>query len=232
LTWLEWFFKTGGTLTKKYFLWKSGLVALISMPLLFGGCEKSPKESGSPAPAGAQTGPTAPPPPIAPPLGPGPHPGMAGGTAQHPAGRVMEQINQYKERLETNPKDLEALINLGNANFDIQRFDTAKGLYLRALEIDPQNVLVRTDLASCYRNLGDMDQAFKELNQVLSIDPKHETALYNLGVLLLEEKHNTQAAVATWEKLIAAHPNVTYAADLKKRIEELKTQPAPGKNKN
>jgi tetratricopeptide (TPR) repeat protein len=154
---------------------------------------------------------------------------MGGDMAQHPAGRVMEQINQYKQRLEANPKDVEALIALGNANFDIQRFDKAKELYLRALEIEPENVLVRTDLASCYRNMGDVEQALKELDQVLSIDPKHENALYNMGVLLLNDKQDPKGAAAAWETLIAAHPNVSYATDLKKEIEELKTQGGPPK---
>jgi tetratricopeptide (TPR) repeat protein len=146
---------------------------------------------------------------------------MEGDMAQNPAGRVMEQINRHKQRLEANPKDLEALIALGNANFDIQRFDKAKELYLRALEIDPENVRVRTDLASCYRNTGDLEQALKELDRVLAIDPKHENALYNLGVLLLNDKQDPKGAAAAWEKLIAAHPHATYASDLQKKVDEL-----------
>ena len=216
---------------KRFLILQLGLMALAFIGWSLVGCEKSPVGNGSPAQADAQNGPQALPPPIAPPAGPGPHPGMGGDMAQHPASRVMEQINQYKQRLEANPKDVEALIALGNANFDIQRFDQARGLYLRALEIEPKNVRVRTDLASCYKNLGDVEQAFKELNKVLSIDSKHETALYNLGVLLLNDKQDTQGAIATWEKLIAAHPNVDYAVDLKKKIEELKAQAVPGKGK-
>ncbi len=224
---------------KKRLLRQLGLGILVIATWYIVGCEKGPGGSSTPAQAGAQgnqqalPGATAPPPPIAPPVGPGPHPGMGGDMAQHPAGRVMEQINQYKQRLEANPKDVEALIALGNANFDIQRFDKATELYLRALEIEPKNVLVRTDLASCYRNMGDVEQAFKELNQVLSIDPKHENALYNLGVLLLNDKQDPKGAAAAWERLIAAHPDVAYASDLKKKIEELNApqagQGGPGK---
>lgn len=214
---------------RRMLLLQVGLSVLVITVGCVVGCEKSPGGNSPPAQAGAPSGPTAPPPPIAPPVGPGPHPGMGGDMAQHPAGRVMEQINQYKQRLEANPKDVEALIALGNANFDIQRFDKAKELYLRALEIEPENVLVRTDLASCYRNMGDVEQALKELDQVLSIDPKHENALYNMGVLLLNDKQDPKGAAAAWETLIAAHPNVSYATDLKKEIEELKTQGGPPK---
>jgi tetratricopeptide (TPR) repeat protein len=155
--------------------------------------------------------------------------------AQHPAGRVMEQINLYKQRLEANPKDVDALVALGNANFDIQRFDNARELYLRVLEIEPKNVRVRTDLASCYRNMRDVEQAFKELNRALSIDPKHETALYNLGVLLLNDKQDPKGAIAAWEKLITAHPDLVYTQELKEKIAELNSpradHPAPAKGK-
>ncbi|MCI0528003.1 MAG: hypothetical protein L0Y56_11260, partial [Nitrospira sp.] len=118
---------------RKALLLQLGLSSLLIIAWYVVGCEKSPGGSSTTAQAGAQNEPTAPPPPIAPPQGPGPHPGMGGDMTQYPAGRVMEQINQYKQRLEANPKDREALIALGNANFDIQRFDKAKELYLRVL---------------------------------------------------------------------------------------------------
>ena len=203
---------------------------------LFSGCTK--EEEGVPGAASApQTAvpaaPSAPPPPLAAPRGESPHQAGAantapphapleGGMAQASANSVMERINLYKDRLKADPKDLEALEALGNANFDIQRFDRARDLYLRVLEIDPHKVLVRTDLASSYWNLGDTDQAYEQLNQVLTVKPEHETALYNLGVLLLNHKRDAQGAIAAWEKLIAAHPDVVYASGLAKRIEALR----------
>jgi len=221
---------------KKSLVLKRVLIGLIVIAGPLVGCEKNPGSGSSPTQAGVQSGPKAEPPPIAAPLGAGTHPGLGGEMTQHPASRVMEQINLYKERLEANPKDLEALIALGNANFDIQRFDKARELYLRALEINPMNITVRTDLASSYRNLGEAELALKELNQVLSIDSKHETALYNLGVLLLNDKDDPKGAVETWEKLIATRPDLAYAPELKKKIEELNRpqadHPAPTKSKN
>ena len=250
---------------KRSLVLKQVLIALIVIAWPLVGCEKNPGSSSPSAQAGAQggqqalpgaaagpggiggasaphgppdtnIGPTAEPPPIAPPVGSGPHPGLGGGMTQHPASLVMEQINLYRQRLEANPKDLEALIALGNANFDIQRFDKARELYLRALEVDPMNSVVRTDLASSYRNLGELELAFKELNHVLAIDSNHETALYNLGVLLLNDKHDPKGAIEAWEKLIATHPNLAYAPELKKKIEELNRppvdHPAPIKGKN
>ena len=70
---------------------------------------------------------------------------------------LVSQIDNMRKRLIKDPKDLDALIFLGNANFDIQRFDQARDLYLTALKVDPNHVHVRTDLASCFRNLGESE---------------------------------------------------------------------------
>ncbi len=142
---------------------------------------------------------------------------------QSAAGQVMAQINLLRDRLQKNPRDLEALITLGNANYDIQRFDTARDLYQAALAVDPMNVQVRTDLASCYRQLGDPDHAVEELRRVLAINPAHDTALYNLGVILLNDKKNPIEAIRMWEELRRKHPQSPIAKALGEKIRKLKS---------
>jgi predicted Zn-dependent protease len=134
----------------------------------------------------------------------------------------MQKLAEYKARLEKNPKDIEALVFMGNANYDIQRFEKAQEFYLRALEVDPNNTHVRTDLASSYQNLGETDRALEELNKVLKADPNHEVALYNSGVILLNEKNDAERATAAWEKLVQLKPNDPLSEELKKKISELK----------
>lgn len=134
----------------------------------------------------------------------------------------MSSINRMRERLNRNPRDAEALIALGNANFDIQRFDKARDLYLTFLGIDPLNLHVRTDLASSYRNLGDVESAIQALRVVLKNDPSHETALYNLGVIFLNDRQDPDKAIGFWETLIDQHPQSTIAVGLKQKIAELR----------
>ncbi len=145
-------------------------------------------------------------------------PGHSRGSSQG----LITRIDGMRERLKKDPRDLEALIFLGNANFDIQRFDQARDLYLKALEVDPINVYVRTDLASCYRNLGDFDRAIRELLKVLEIQPTHENGLYNLGVIFLNDKNNPEEAVRYWQAFVDQHPQHSMASGLIQRIEELK----------
>ena len=153
-----------------------------------------------------------------------PHTALEGQMGEHPASSVMEEINAYKARLKADPQDLEALIGLGNANFDIQRFGRASELYQQVLEIDPHDIRVRTDLASSLRNIGEIHAAIDELENVLALSPEHETALYNIGVIRLNNLQDLEGALTAWEKLMQAHPDVVYAPELEKRMAQLREE--------
>jgi tetratricopeptide (TPR) repeat protein len=156
-------------------------------------------------------------------------PAQPGGTPS-PSGRdpLMEQgakfmavVMDYKRRLEKDPKDKEALLFLGNANYDINRFDQAKEYYKRYLEVDPTRAGVRTDLATSYYNLKDVNSALRELRTVLSQAPDHEAALYNFGLILWKNKQDKPGAIQAWETLLKTHPNYPKAAEVRKQIDEM-----------
>ncbi|HUK56673.1 MAG TPA: tetratricopeptide repeat protein [Nitrospiria bacterium] len=134
----------------------------------------------------------------------------------------MSVVMEYKRRLEKNPKDKEALLFLGNANYDINRFDQAKDYYKRYLDIDPTNAGVRTDLATSYYNVKDVDSALRELKSVLSQVPDHEAALYNVGLILWKDKQDKPGAINAWETLLKTHPNYPKAAEVRKQMDEIK----------
>ena len=136
----------------------------------------------------------------------------------------MSRVTETKQRLEKNPQDLEALIFLGNANYDITRFEEASEYYQKALAIDPLNIYVRTDLATSYYNMNLVDLALSEIRITIEIDPFHETALFNLGAMLLDGKNEKEQAIRVWEKLLKDHPNSTRAQLIREKIEELKTE--------
>jgi cytochrome c-type biogenesis protein CcmH/NrfG len=142
----------------------------------------------------------------------------------HPGTGQMAEISAYKERLKTNPKDLEALIFLGNSNFDIKRYEKAKELYIQALMIDAKNPSVRTDLASCFRNLGQTDQAIVELRTVLALTPGHPPALFNLGVILSNDKGDKKAAIQSWKELLKRHPESPLSHGLAEKIALLQNE--------
>ena len=140
--------------------------------------------------------------------------------------KAMEEVAAYKLRVDKDPKDVEALVAMGNVNLSLGRFDDAKEWYERALKVDPSRAGTRMDLALSLRYLGQPDEAIAELKQVLKKDPKNAAALYNLGIILLEDKNDKQGAIARWESLMKAHPNYPQTAQLRQIVESIKHPPS------
>src|SRR5512134_481252 len=75
---------------------------------------------------------------------------------------ALSQIENYKEILKRDPSNLQALINIGNLYFDTRQDLLAIEHYRKALDLDPRNVNVRTDMAVCIRRTGNPDRAVEE----------------------------------------------------------------------
>jgi tetratricopeptide (TPR) repeat protein len=124
-----------------------------------------------------------------------------------------------KSILGSNPKDLNALIRLGNLYYDNSKYQDAIEYYGKALEIDPNNVDVRTDRGSCYWSLGQADAAIGEFQKSLQVNPSHGQTLYNLGIVYLHGKNDMEGARKAWQRLLATNPEFPDRS----RIQEMLT---------
>ena len=143
----------------------------------------------------------------------------------------MAAIQQARDRLNKNPNDIHALIFLGNANYDIQRYQEAVDLYQKALELNSDNAQVRTDRATALYRLGRSKEAIDELNLALASDDHHENALYNLGMIKLKAFNDRKGALAAWTQLKGMTQDQTLIAELDKRIAELRQPVSNGSGK-
>jgi len=130
---------------------------------------------------------------------------------------LSKQAAPLQARLQSNPKDLAALIELGNLYFDNSQCTDAIGYYQRALNENPNNPDVRTDMGVCYFYSGDADKALKEFDRALKDDPKHSQTLFNVGVVKMQGKNDYKGAIAVWEELLKVDPNYQGRA----RVESL-----------
>jgi cytochrome c-type biogenesis protein CcmH/NrfG len=129
--------------------------------------------------------------------------------------RSLEEMKQMADKqaqplltkAKEDPKNAELLNQTGNLYRANHQFKTAAGYYQKALAIDPSNVGARTDLASCLYYTGDVDGAIAQLHKSLKHDPNHAGALFNLGMIEWQGKGDSQAAIATWERLLKLHPD-------------------------
>lgn len=126
----------------------------------------------------------------------------------------------------TDPKNTEALIELGNLYFDHKLYPQAIEYYTRALEQQPNNPNVRTDLGTAYYYSGNPARAVEEYEKSLKVDPNHVNSMLNMGIVKLNGLNDARGAIAAWERLLKQNPN--YAD--KQRVLDLIAQ-AKGKTR-
>ena len=134
----------------------------------------------------------------------------------------VDTVKLLQDALKKDPKNLNALIELGNIMMDTHRFAEAIDAYTKALEIDPRNVDVRVDMATCYRNSGKPDVAIKEYKKALEINPNHINGHKNMAVVLAYDLKDYKQAVMEFEKVIALEPNGPDTGAIRAEIEKLK----------
>ena len=121
--------------------------------------------------------------------------------------RFDEAIELLTRANQLRPESREAVVALGNANFDSGRYEAAEKWYTAALVKDPKDINVRTDLGLSFlvREPADPDRAIQEFRRSLQINPRHEQTLQNMAVALLK-KGSYAEADATLKKLAEVNP--------------------------
>jgi len=155
-----------------------------------------------------------------PPVGMSSSPTEKGPAASTPD--LSKQIDTLKAILKDDPKNLRALVELGNAYFDTNQVEQAIEIYTRALAIDPRDADVRTDLGIMYRKKGDFDRAVTEFKKAAEFDSKHVNSRYNLGIVLLHDKGDLKGAIQAWEDYLKAEPSGPRADNIRAQIVKMK----------
>jgi cytochrome c-type biogenesis protein CcmH/NrfG len=149
----------------------------------------------------------------------------AGAMGGHmPSLEEMKQMADKKaapllEKLKGDPNNSDLLIQVGNIYKSTHQFKEATGYYDKALQVDPKNVAIRTEMASCLYYNGDVDGAISQLQQALHYDPKDANSLFNLGMMKWQGKQDSKGAVAVWQQLLKSNPQLS--ADRKAAVQKL-----------
>lgn len=85
---------------------------------------------------------------------------------------------------------------------------SAVNAYQATLALDPDNLDVRTDMATAYLNTGSPMLGVTEIKKVLEVDPDHLNANFNYG-LMLARINRTEEAIAQLERVRALAPDST-----------------------
>lgn len=139
-----------------------------------------------------------------------------------PPADLSKHIDALKAILKDDPKNLKALVELGDAYFDSNQVENAIGAYAKALELEPKNPDVRTDLGIMFRKKGEFDRAIAEFKRAAQDDPRHVNSRYNLGIVLLHDKGDLKGAVQAWEDFLKVEPSGPRADNIRDRIVKMK----------
>jgi len=91
-----------------------------------------------------------------------------------------------QEQIKTNPRNFEALTELGNMQFDQKNYKEAANWYAKAIDVRPDELDLRTDLGTALFYDNQFDAAIAQFKDTLARNPNHPQALFNIGVALLE----------------------------------------------
>ena len=135
---------------------------------------------------------------------------------------ISESTRLLQRAYDSNPKDSDVLVALGNAFYDIaslknegENFIKSREFYAKALEQKPDNATVRADFGSTFVfvNPPDFERADGELQKALQLDPKNERALLLMTQLLVKQNKPAEAEKYL-AKLREINPKAPSMADL------------------
>ncbi len=106
--------------------------------------------------------------------------------------RIREKQELYlrlgHEKVQTNPADAKAYVELANQYADVGDYAQAAANYREALRLDSSNASVLKDLGAVLHLIKRDEEARQALRLALKLDPSMGEAWRNLGVVLAEGK--------------------------------------------
>ncbi len=143
------------------------------------------------------------------------NPARAAGMGDHPMPSLddMKKMADTKaapllEQLKSDPNNAPLLIQVAKIYEATHQFKDAASYFSKSLEVNPKDVVTRTEMASCLYYDGDSDGAIAQLQRALQDQPKDADALFNMGVIKWQAKNDGPGAIAIWRQLLKTNPKL------------------------
>ncbi len=99
--------------------------------------------------------------------------------------QVLPQIEEMERQVVANPSNHEQILKLANFLQDNRFYERAVKYYKDFLSHHPKDANARVDMGICYNDMGDLEEAKKQIRLALEHEPKHLFAHFNLGIVYL-----------------------------------------------
>lgn len=150
-------------------------------------------------------------------------PGAPGAPAGDPAaggGPAMAEIQQLRARVEQNPNDADAVLQLAYMNFQIQNWLRAQELFEQYLKLRPNDPNATTDLGISYLQTNQFEKAVEVFRRAHQIAPEYWQAYFNEVIGLASAGRMDEAAqvMTQLQKMQPSNPDVQrLGAELERR---------------
>jgi cytochrome c-type biogenesis protein CcmH/NrfG len=137
------------------------------------------------------------------------------------------RVADLMARIQADPNDTAALLELGDAFFNAQDF-TASATWLQKLvDLEPNNVRGRLALGAALFNLSKADEAEAQWLAVLDLEADNVEAHYDLGFLYLNETPPDYDGVQReWSEVVRLAPGTEIAGVVQQHLDALAAQSA------
>src|SRR5262245_42935963 len=100
--------------------------------------------------------------------------------SNHPDVNNEQMVELLRKAVEENPNQPEMVARYANVLFNAGRIEEALVWYGKVLELQPDNVDVRSLRGAVYWRIGKIDEAEADLERSLKTNPDHIPALYGM----------------------------------------------------
>ena len=125
-------------------------------------------------------------------------------------GRIKEALIINQKTVEINPKDVEALYNLGNTFKELYRLEEARTNYKIVIKLKPEHFGAHNNLGIVLKELGELEDAEISFKSLVKLKPNNVEAINNLGNIL-KELRKVKGAKKAFQDSIKLKPNYAEA---------------------
>ena len=142
--------------------------------------------------------------------------------------KLSRDIAQLEDIVKKDPRNYQALVQIGNDYFDLGEAQKSVDAYNKALAIKGDDPNVLTDLGIMYRQLKDFPKALAAFRKAAAASPTHAQSRMNIGVVLMHDLNDSKGAIAAWEDYLKVAPNDANAENIRRSLAEMRGQVGGG----
>lgn len=118
-------------------------------------------------------------------------------------------IPYYTAAVEYNPKAYKLYLNIGNTNYDLQKWNEAENAFKAYLQYEKDNFYALSMIGEIYNKKQKYDEALTYLLKGYEINPAHKELNYQIGISY-ENLKQFDKAEEHFKKALSIDPNLTY----------------------